>query len=52
MIYTTTESIPGQQISEIRGVVTGNVVQSKHIGRDLMAGIKSIVGGEIRGYTE
>ncbi|MFH4734859.1 heavy metal-binding domain-containing protein [Vibrio diabolicus] len=52
MIYTTTESIPGKQISEIRGVVTGNVVQSKHIGRDLMAGIKSIVGGEIRGYTE
>lgn len=37
MIYTTTESIPGKQISEIRGVVTGNVVQSKHIGRDLMA---------------
>lgn len=52
MIYTTTESILGKQISEIRGVVTGNVVQSKHIGRDLMAGIKSIVGGEIRGYTE
>ncbi|WP_140153939.1 heavy metal-binding domain-containing protein, partial [Vibrio parahaemolyticus] len=36
----------------VRGVVTGNVVQSKHIGRDLMAGLKSIVGGEIRGYTE
>ncbi|MDW1956762.1 hypothetical protein CGK11_23900 [Vibrio parahaemolyticus] len=33
-------------------MVTGNVVQSKHIGRDLMAGLKSIVGGEIRGYTE
>jgi uncharacterized protein YbjQ (UPF0145 family) len=33
-------------------VVTGNVVQSKHIGRDIMAGLKSIVGGEIRGYTE
>lgn len=52
MIYTTTDTIPGNEIAEVRGVVTGNVVQSKHIGRDLMAGLKSIVGGEIRGYTE
>ncbi len=52
MIYTTTESIPGKDIAEIVGVVTGNVVQAKHIGRDIMAGLKSIVGGEIRGYTE
>ena len=52
MIYTTTESVPGHEIVEIVGVVTGNVVQSKHIGRDIMAGLKTIVGGEIRGYTE
>ncbi|ELB1480948.1 heavy metal-binding domain-containing protein [Vibrio parahaemolyticus] len=52
MIYTTTDTIPGKEIAEVRGMVTGNVVQSKHIGRDLMAGLKSIVGGEIRGYTE
>ena len=52
MIYSTTEIIPGREISESVGVVTGNVVQAKHIGRDLMAGLKSIVGGEIRGYTE
>ncbi|MBE3930839.1 heavy metal-binding domain-containing protein [Vibrio parahaemolyticus] len=52
MIYTTTDTIPGKEIAEVRGVVTGNVVQSKHIGRDLMADLKSIVGGEIRGYTE
>ncbi|EGQ8010332.1 heavy metal-binding domain-containing protein [Vibrio parahaemolyticus] len=52
MIYTTTDTIPGKEIAEVRGVVTGNVVQSKHIGRDLMAGLKSIVGGEICGYTE
>ncbi|HHC6636660.1 TPA: heavy metal-binding domain-containing protein [Vibrio parahaemolyticus] len=52
MTYTTTDTIPGKEIAEVRGVVTGNVVQSKHIGRDLMAGLKSIVGGEIRGYTE
>lgn len=52
MIYSTTESIPGKEIQEIVGVVTGNVVQAKHIGRDIMAGLKNIVGGEIRGYTE
>ncbi|EGR1477743.1 heavy metal-binding domain-containing protein [Vibrio parahaemolyticus] len=52
MIYTTTDTIPGKEIAEVRGVVMGNVVQSKHIGRDLVAGLKSIVGGEIRGYTE
>ncbi|WP_444904672.1 heavy metal-binding domain-containing protein [Microbulbifer sp. CnH-101-E] len=52
MIYSTTEIVPGHEIKEILGVVTGNVVQSKHIGRDVMAGLKSIVGGEIRGYTE
>ncbi len=52
MIYSTTESIPGKEIVEVLGVVTGNVVQSKHIGRDIMAGLKSIVGGEIAGYTE
>jgi uncharacterized protein YbjQ (UPF0145 family) len=34
------------------GLVTGNVVRSKHVGRDIMAGLKTIFGGEIRGYTE
>jgi uncharacterized protein YbjQ (UPF0145 family) len=52
MIYSTTETIAGRDIKEIVGIVTGNVVQAKHIGRDIMAGLKSIVGGEIRGYTE
>ncbi len=52
MIYSTLESIPGKEIKEVVGIVTGNVVQAKHIGRDIMAGLKSIVGGEIRGYTE
>ncbi|WP_220718736.1 heavy metal-binding domain-containing protein [Agarivorans litoreus] len=52
MIFTTTESIAGKPTHEVLGVVTGSVVQSKHIGRDIMAGFKSIVGGEIRGYTE
>ncbi|TBR41999.1 heavy metal-binding domain-containing protein [Marinomonas agarivorans] len=52
MIYSTTESIPGREIESVVGIVNGNVVQAKHIGRDIMAGLKSIVGGEIRGYTE
>jgi uncharacterized protein YbjQ (UPF0145 family) len=52
MIYSTTDSIPGKEIEEIVGVVTGNVVQAQHGGRDLLAGLNSIVGGELRGYTE
>ena len=52
MIFSTTPDVPGREISENLGVVAGNIVQSKHVGRDLMAGLKSIVGGEIAGYTE
>jgi len=52
MQFSTTPDIPGKVIKENLGVVAGNVVQSKHVGRDLMAGLKSIVGGEIAGYTE
>jgi len=52
MIYTNTPDVPGREIEEILGVVTGNVVQSKHVGRDIMAGFKTIVGGEIKSYTE
>ncbi len=45
------EYIPGQEI-EALGMVKGTVVQTKHIGRDFMAGMKTLVGGEIVGYTE
>ncbi len=44
--------IPGEEIVEVLGIVKGQVVQSKNIGRDFMAGMKTIVGGEITGYTE
>ena len=44
--------IPGSEITEALGLVKGTVVQSKNIGRDFMAGMKTIVGGEIAGYTE
>lgn len=52
MIISNTESIPGRQIVEFYGVVTGNTVRAKHLGRDIMAGLKNIVGGELKGYTE
>jgi uncharacterized protein YbjQ (UPF0145 family) len=52
MIYTNTETIPGREIIEVLGVVTGNVVQTKHLGKDIMAAFKSVVGGEIGSYTE
>jgi len=49
---SNTESIPGRQIVEFYGVVSGNTVRAKHVGRDIMAGLKNIVGGELKGYTE
>ena len=52
MLCSNTEDIPGQQIVEFYGVVTGSTVRAKHIGRDLAAGLKNILGGELKGYTE
>ncbi len=52
MRISTTEEISGYEIIEHCDLVVGNTVRSKHIGRDIMAGLKSIVGGEIKGYTE
>ena len=52
MEISNTESIPGRTIVQFFGVVTGNTVRAKHIGRDIMAGLKNIVGGELVGYTE
>jgi uncharacterized protein YbjQ (UPF0145 family) len=52
MIVVTTETILQCEIAEALGIVSGSMVQSKHLGRDIMAGLKSIFGGEIMGYTE
>lgn len=52
MFLTNTETIPGKTITACYGVVSGSTVRSKHVGRDFMAGIKNIFGGELRGYTE
>ncbi len=52
MILSNTEDVPGRSIREFYGVVTGSSVRAKHIGRDFMAGLKNLVGGELTGYTE
>ena len=51
MILASIDTIPGKNF-EVLGIVKGTVVQSKHIGRDILAGLKTIVGGEIQGYTD
>ena len=52
MILTTTDKITGQEIKETLGLVRGNTIRAKHIGKDILAGLRSIVGGEIKEYTE
>ena len=52
MILTNVQTVPGKKIVEHFGVVQGSTVRAKHAGRDLMASLKNIVGGELRGYTE
>ena len=52
MIHSNTETIPGKEIVRFYGLVSGSTVRAKHIGRDLMASLKNIVGGELKGYTE
>ena len=52
VIFTNTETVPGKRVVEAYGVVTGSTVRAKHIGRDFMAGLKNLIGGELKGYTE
>jgi len=52
MLMSNTQEIPGQTIVAFYGVVSGSTVRAKHIGRDIMAGLKNVVGGELTGYTE
>jgi len=52
MILVSTESIPGTNVVEVFGLVSGSTVRAKHLGRDIAAGLKNIVGGELTGYTE
>lgn len=52
MLVLTINDVPGATIEKALGLVQGSVVQTKHVGRDFFAGLKSIVGGELAGYTE
>tara|TARA_E500000331_G_C16815730_1_gene522816 strand:+ start:112 stop:426 length:315 start_codon:yes stop_codon:yes gene_type:complete len=51
MIVTTTETIPNKEVTEILGIARGSTVRAKNIGKDIFAGLKNIVGGEISEYT-
>tara|TARA_Y100001968_G_C19292256_1_gene684810 strand:+ start:486 stop:800 length:315 start_codon:yes stop_codon:yes gene_type:complete len=52
MIITTTETVPNQKIGKILGVARGSTVRARNIGRDIFAGLKNIVGGELSEYTK
>ena len=52
MIIVNTNEIPGKEIIEAIGLVKGSTIQSKNIGKDIMAGLKTLVGGEIKEYTD
>lgn len=52
MIIVTTDTIPGKEIVEVIGLVKGSTVRSKHIGKDIAASFKTVVGGELNSYNE
>ncbi|WP_010477831.1 heavy metal-binding domain-containing protein [Thermococcus zilligii] len=52
VIVVTTEGIPGYRIVEVRGIARGGIVKATHIGRDIMALLRNIKGGEVKEYTE
>lgn len=52
MLISNLELIPGKRVTKHLGLVQGSSVRAKHVGRDIMAGLKNIFGGELKGYTE
>jgi len=52
MMVATTDTLPGREVTEILGVVFGSCVQTKHIGKDIRAGLRTVIGGEAKSYTE
>lgn len=52
MLILTTETVPGKNIKEVTGLVKGSTIRAKHIGKDIGASFKQIVGGELTGYDE
>ena len=51
MIVVTTEQIEGKKVTETLGLVKGSTIRARHVGRDVMAGLRNIVGGEVKDYT-
>ncbi len=52
MIVSTTNEIPGVEIAGVLGIARGNTIRARHLGRDIMAGLKGVVGGEVESYTK
>jgi uncharacterized protein YbjQ (UPF0145 family) len=52
MIQTTTDTVPGRKITEILGLVRGNTIRARHLGKDIAAAFKNMAGGEITDYTK
>jgi uncharacterized protein YbjQ (UPF0145 family) len=52
MLITTTPTIPGKNIIEVKGIARGSTVRARNVGRDFLAGMKNIIGGEISEYTK
>lgn len=52
MIVVTTENVPGYRVVEVKGIARGGVVMATHLGRDILAGLRNLVGGEVKEYTE
>ena len=52
IITTTAETLPNKKIKQVLGIVEGNTIRARHIGRDIAAGFKNVIGGEIKSYTQ
>ncbi len=52
MIVVTTENVPGYRVTEVKGLARGGVVMATHVGRDTVAALRNLVGGEVKEYTE
>ena len=52
MILTTSSNIPGYTITETKGLVKGSTIRARHVGKDIVASLRTVIGGEIKEYTE
>ena len=52
MILTTSSTIPGYAITESKGLVKGSTIRARHVGKDIVASLRTVIGGEIKEYTE